>query len=190
MKFTITIDHDMPYGLSYTPSEDDVRHMAMLRRDRVRARLSRVLFDYPLRQYTFQLADYFTRRSKHAPHIEGVDHVSKMAKIRGIQQALRQMCLSSKTTEPPKAMIVAPPSPDQASVFSMCFPEEVPDYDLPMDLGDDIDGVTLPDTYMDKMDMVGTSRILDIASHGLHSSFDMFGVFMIDYDDVTLYDAY
>ena len=29
------------------------------------------------------------------------------------------MCLSSKTTEPPEAMIVAPPSPDQASVFSM-----------------------------------------------------------------------
>ena len=64
------------------------------------------------------------------------------------------MRLSYKTTKPPEAMIVAPPSPDRASVFSMCFPEEVPNYDLPMDLGDDIDGVTLPDTYMDKMDMM------------------------------------
>ena len=72
-----------------------------------------------------------------------------MDEIRGIQQALRQMCLSSKTIETPEAMIVAPPSSDRASGFSMCFPEEVPDYDLPMDLGDDIDGVTLPDTYMD-----------------------------------------
>ena len=86
------------------------------------------------------------------------------------------MCLSSKTTEPPKAMIVAPPSPDRASVFSMCFHEEVPDYDLPMDLGDDIDGVTLPNTYMDEMDMIGTSRILDTTPRGLHSSFDMFRV--------------
>ena len=67
-EFTITIDHDMPYGLGYTPSEDDARHMAMLCQDRVRARLSGVPFDYPLRPYTFQLADYFTRGSEHSPH--------------------------------------------------------------------------------------------------------------------------
>ena len=188
-EFTIIVDQYMPYGLGYTPSEDDARHMAMLHRDRVRARLSEVPFDYPLRPYTFQLPDYFTRGSEHAPHIKGVDHVSKMAKIRGIQQALRHMCLSSKTTELPEAMIVAPPSPDRASVFSMCFPKEVPDYDLPMDLGDDIDGVTLPDTYIDAMDMIGTGRILDTAPRGPYSSFDMFGVSMIDYNVVTLYDA-
>ena len=112
-----------------------------------------------------------------------------MAEIQGIQHALGHMCLSSKTTEPPKAMIVAPPSPDRANVFSMCFPEEVPDYDLPMDLGDDIDGVTLPDTYMDEMDMIGTSRILDTAPRGPYSAFDMFGVSMINTDNVTLYDS-
>ena len=80
-EFTITVDHDMPYGLGYTPSEDDARHMAMLRRDRVKARLSGVPFDYPLFPYTFQLTNYFTRGSEYAPHIEGVDHVSKMAEI-------------------------------------------------------------------------------------------------------------
>ena len=111
-EFTITIDHDMPYGLGYTPSKDDARHMAMLCRDRVRARLSGVPFNYPLLSYTFQLDDYFTRGSEHAPHIEGVDQVSKIAEIQGIQKALRQMCLSSKTTEPPEAVIVVPPSPD------------------------------------------------------------------------------
>ena len=165
-EFAFTIDHNIPYGLGYTPSEDDARHMAMLRRDRVRARLSGVPFDYPLRPYTLQLADYFTRGSEHTPHTKGVDHVSKMAEIQGIQQALGQMCLSSKTTEPLEAMIVVPPSLDRASVFSMCFPEEVPNYDLPMDLGDDIDGVTLPDTYMDAMDMIGTGRILDTTRVG------------------------
>ena len=179
----------MPYGLGYTLFEDDARHMAMLRRDRVRARLSGVPFDYPLCPYTFQLADYFTRGSEHAPHTEGVDHVSKMAEIRGIQQALRQICLSSKTTKPPEAMIVTPPSLDRASVFSMCFLEVVPDYDLPMDFGDDIDGVTLPDTYMDEMDMIGTGRILDTAPRGPHSAFDMFGVSMINTNNVTLYDS-
>ena len=52
-KFAFKIDHDIPYRLGYTPSEDDARHMAMLRRDRVRARLSGVPFNYPLHPYTF-----------------------------------------------------------------------------------------------------------------------------------------
>ena len=89
------------------------------------------------------------------------------------------MCLSSKTTNPPEAMIVAPPSPDRASVFSVCFPEEVPDYDLPMDLGDDHDGVILSDTYMDALDMIFTGRILNTASRGPHYAFDMFGLILI-----------
>ena len=99
------------------------------------------------------------------------------------------MCLSSKTTEPPEGVIVAPPSSDRASVFFVCFLEDVPNYDLPMDLGDYNDGVTLPDTYMDEMDMIGTSRILDTALCGPHYAFDIFGVSMIDSNDVTLYDA-
>ena len=100
------------------------------------------------------------------------------------------MCFSSETTEAPSAMIVAPPSLGRASVFSMCFPEEVLDYDLSMDLGDDTDGETLPDTYIDEMDMVGIGHILDVAPHEPHSSFEMFGVSAVDFEDVTLYDVY
>ena len=74
-------------------------------------------------------------------------------------------------------------------MLSMCFPEEIPDYDLPMDLGDETDGATLPDTYMDEMDMIGTGRFIDTAPRGPHSALDMFGVSMIDSDAVTLYDA-
>ena len=188
-EFTITVDHDISYGLGYIPTTDDARHMARLRRERVRARMSGVPFDYPLRPYTFQLIDYFTRGSEYAPRTEGVDHVSKMAEIQGIQHALGHICLNSETTKPLEVLTVAPPSPDRASVFSMCFPEEIPDYDLPMDLGDETDGATLPDTYMDEMDMIGTGRFRDTAPRGPHSAFDMFGVSMIDSDAVTLYDA-
>ena len=52
-EFTFTVDHDIPYGLGYTPTEDDARHMARLCQDRMRARLSGVSFDYPLCPYTF-----------------------------------------------------------------------------------------------------------------------------------------
>ena len=188
-EFTITVNHDISYGLGYIPTADDARHMARLRRERVRARMSSVPFDYPLRPYTFQLVDYFTRGSEYAPRTKGVDHVSKMAEIQGIQHALGQICLNSETTKPLEVVTVAPPSPDRTSVFSMCFPEEIPDYDLPMDLEDETDGATLPDTYMDEMEMIGTGCFRDTAPRGPHFSFDMFGVSMIDYDVVTLYDA-
>ena len=188
-EFTITVDHDISYWLGYIPTADDARHMARLRRERMRARMSGISLYYPLRPYTFQLVDYFTRGSEYAPRTEGFDHVSKMAEIQGIQHALGQICLNSKTTKPLEAMTVAPPSPDRASVFSMCFPGEISDYDLPMDLGDETDGVTLPDTYIDEMDMIGTGRFLDIAPRGPYFAFDMFGVSMIDSDAVTLYDA-
>ena len=58
-----------------------------------------------------------------------------------------------------------------------------------MDLGDGLDGVIFSNTYMDEMDMIGAGRILDTAPCGPHSAFDMFGVSMVDYDAVTLYDA-
>ena len=89
-----------------------MRHTARLRRERVRARMFGIPFDYPLRPYTFQLADYFTRGYEYAPRTEGVDHVSRMVEIQGIQQAIGHMCLSFETSEPPEAMIVAPLSPD------------------------------------------------------------------------------
>ena len=100
------------------------------------------------------------------------------------------MCFSYETTEAPSALIVTALSSGQASVFSMCFHEEVLDYDLFMDLGDDTDGVTLLDTYIDKMDMIDIGRILDVAPHEPYSTLDMFRVYAIDFEDVTLYEAY
>ena len=58
-----------------------------------------------------------------------------------------------------------------------------------MDLGDDTDGVTLPDTYIDNTDMISIGHILDAAPHEPHYAFNMFGVYPIDFEDVTLYDA-
>ena len=93
------------------------------------------------------------------------------------------MCFSFETTEALDAMIVAPPSLGRASVFSMCFPEDVLDYDLSMDFGDDTDGVTLPDTYIDEMDMIGTGRILNAAPPRPRSVFYMFRISMLEIID-------
>ena len=74
-EFAFTVSHDAPYGLGYTPTEEDARHMARLRMDRVRARLSGISFDYPLRLYIFCLVDYFIRGSEHVPCMKGIDHI-------------------------------------------------------------------------------------------------------------------
>ncbi|RVX22733.1 hypothetical protein CK203_008487 [Vitis vinifera] len=180
-EFTFTVDHDMPYGLGYIPTEADARYMSQLRRDRVRARMSGIPFDYPLRPYTFQLADYFIRGLEHTPRTEGTVHIPKIVGIQDIQQALGQIHLDTETTEAPGAMIVTPSSPDRASTFSMCFPDEVPDYDLPMDLG----------YGTDEMDMIGIGRIFDATPHGPHTVFDMFGVFVLETDeDDSIPNAY
>ena len=74
-EFAFTVSHDAPYNLGYTPTEEDARHMARLRMDRVRARLSGISFDYPLHPYIFCLVDYFIRGSEHVPRMKGIDHI-------------------------------------------------------------------------------------------------------------------
>ena len=80
-KFTFRVDHDIPYGLGYTPMEEDARYMARLRKNRVRASLFGVLFDYPLRPYIFQLIDYFVRGSDHALHMEGIVCITEAVEV-------------------------------------------------------------------------------------------------------------
>ena len=51
-----------------------------------------------------------------------------------------------------------------------------------MDLGDGLDGVIMPDTYMDAMDMISTGRILDASLPRPRSTFDVFGISMLEFD--------
>ena len=80
-EFTFAVDHETPYELGYIPTEDDACYMARLRRDRVRARMTGIPFDYPLRPYTFQLADYFIRGSEHTPRTEGIVRIPETVEI-------------------------------------------------------------------------------------------------------------
>ena len=130
----------------------------------------------------FRLTDYFIRGSEHVPCMEGIDHVLETVEIQDIQEALGQMHLSSGITEGSEAMIIAPLLSSRASMFSMCFPDEVFDYGLLVDFGGGTNRVNLDDAYTDEMDMIGIGRILDAAPHGPHFTFDMFGVSMLVMD--------
>ncbi|RVW34460.1 Retrovirus-related Pol polyprotein from transposon 297 [Vitis vinifera] len=130
-EFVTTIDHDTPFRLGFTPSEDDVRYMARLRNDKVRARLFGIPFDYPICPYTFSLANYF---------------------IRGLE-------MDHETPNASAFMMIAPPSPDRGNLFSLCFSDETTDYGVDIEPTDMIDGAVPHDEYRDEMDMLGVSII-------------------------------
>ena len=84
MEFVAIVDHGIPLGLGFVPTEVDCRYMARLHWERVRARLTCTPFDYPVRPYRMSLADYFVRGLEAHPHmgdfnamtdIEGVDEL-------------------------------------------------------------------------------------------------------------------
>ncbi|RVW43548.1 Transposon Ty3-I Gag-Pol polyprotein [Vitis vinifera] len=174
-RYSSTLVLSMMRNISYLPGLG-------LGRRQVRARLSGIPFDYPLRPYTFRLADYFIRGSKHVPRGEGINHISKIVEIQDIQQALGQMHFSYGITKGSDAMIVAPSSPRQANMFSICFPDEDFEYGLFVDSRSGPNGVTLDDAYIDEMDMIGIGHILDTTPHRPHSAFDMFSVSMLEID--------
>ena len=66
------VDHDTPFGLGFIYSDDDVRYMASLHKDRVRACLFGISFDYLICPYTFSLANYFVRGLVVQPRIKKI----------------------------------------------------------------------------------------------------------------------
>ncbi|KAL6310559.1 hypothetical protein AAG906_015297 [Vitis piasezkii] len=153
-EFVTSIDHETPYGLGFTPSEDDVCYMAQLRRDGVRARF---------------LADYFVRGSEVQPRVEeiGVDDST----LGELQHVFHQMQLGDETPDMSASAMILPSSPDRASLFSLCFPDETTDYGVIIEPEDTTDGVVPRDEYHDEMDMLGIDRFLDLIRFNVLTAF-------------------
>ncbi|RVW87619.1 hypothetical protein CK203_041197 [Vitis vinifera] len=90
-EFIAAIDHDTTFGLGFIPTEADYRHMARLRKERVRARLSHTPFDYPIRPYRMSLADYFVRGSETRPRLEEIDSVVHTDRETELQHLFHQL---------------------------------------------------------------------------------------------------
>ena len=71
-EFMAIPDHNVSFGLGFIPIKADYKYMARLRKERVRARLTHMLFDYPVPSYTMSLADYFVRASEPQTHSNGI----------------------------------------------------------------------------------------------------------------------
>ena len=154
--------------------------MERLHRDRVRDRLSGIPFDYLIHPYTFNLADYFVRGSEIQPHVEeiGVEDST----VDELQHMLHQMQMGDETVGVLASMTIAPPSPDRANLFSLCFPNET-NYGVVIEPADMIDGVVLHDEYHDEMDILGISQFLDVVQREPFSPLELFGVSVIKIAD-------
>ena len=142
----------------------------------MRARFSHTPFDYPIRPYRMCLADYFVRGSEIRPRLEEIDSVVYTDRQIELQHLFHQLQLSDGSLATSVSMAITHPSPDQASLLSLCFPEEVTDDGVVVDPTKMIDGVVPHDEYQDEMDMMTMSQITNIVQLQSVSPFDMFGV--------------
>ena len=179
-EFIAAIDHDTTFGLGFIPTEADYRHMARLRKKRVRARLSHTPFDYPVRPYQISLANYFVKGSETRPRLEEIDSVVHTDRETDLQHLFHQLQLSDGAPDTSFPMAITPTSPDRASMLSLCFPEEITGDGVMVDSTEMIDGVVPHDEYRDEMGMMTVSQIAGIVQLQPVSAFDMFGVSTIE----------
>ncbi|RVW67049.1 hypothetical protein CK203_066101 [Vitis vinifera] len=135
-------------------------------------------FNYVVCPYTFSLADYFVRGSEIQPSVEemGIDDST----VDELQYILHQIQMSDETSGASTYVTITPPSPYQASLFSLCLPYETIDYGLVIEPVDMIDGVVPHDEFSDEMDMLGISQFLDAIQREPFSPLELFGVSVIE----------
>ncbi|WKA04767.1 hypothetical protein VitviT2T_022774 [Vitis vinifera] len=183
----ITIpDHDVPFGLGFIPTEADYLYMARLRKERVRARLTHTPFYYPLRPYTRSLADYFVRASEpHAP-FDGIVGGLSTTQEAELQRLVQQLRLRDGAPGSSTSVLITPSSPDRTSLMTLCFPDETDEHGTFAEVGDVVDGAAPRDEYNDEMLALSLSPIEERVHPGLASSFDLFGVFVIELAEESL----
>ena len=156
-EFRATVSHDVPFGLGYTHTEANYMYMASIRRKRLRARLLHIPFDYPVRPYQMIMIDYFARASEVPSRLDISPGGSKDGGQ--IEELFRQLQLADESASVPTSMLVAPPSPDRASMMTLYFPEEIGSHDPSLLFMGMSDGVFLPDDYQDEITMMSLSQM-------------------------------
>ncbi|RVW90548.1 hypothetical protein CK203_031049 [Vitis vinifera] len=185
-KFIAIPDHDVLFGLGFIPTEADYLYMARLRKERVRARLTHTPFYYPMCPYTRSLADYFVRASEPHTPSDGIVGGLSTTQEAELQRLVQQLRLRDGAPGPSTSVLIAPSSPDRTSLMTLCFPDETDEHGTLAEVGDVVDGAAPHDEYIDEMLALSLSQIEETIQPGLASSFDLFGVFVIELAEESL----
>ncbi|RVW80496.1 Retrovirus-related Pol polyprotein from transposon 17.6 [Vitis vinifera] len=174
-EFIAAIDHDTTFGLGFIPTEADYRHMARLRKERVRARLSHTPFDYPIRPYRMSLTDYFVRGSETRPRLEEIDSVAHTDRETELQHLFHQLQLSDGVIVDPTEVIdgVVPHDEYRDEMDMMTGTQTLPVPELPEDDSSLFEGIVSP--------VEGASDLVDPPL-----SFDVLSGFVSRSDDVSV----
>ena len=124
------------------------------------------------------MANYFVKGLEVHPCVKemGVDD----SIVDGLQHMFHHMQMGDETPDMLASVMIAPPSPNQANLFSLCFLNETTNYGIVIEPTDMINGVVPHDEYRDEMDMLGISQFLDAVQHEPFSPLEFFGVFVIE----------
>ncbi|RVW59359.1 Transposon Ty3-G Gag-Pol polyprotein [Vitis vinifera] len=177
-EFIAAIDHDTTFGLGFIPTEADYRHMARLRKERVRARLSHTPFDYPIRPYRMSLADYFVRGSETRPRLEEIDSVVHTDRETELQHLFHQLqrSLSDGVMLIPTEVIdgVVPHDEYRDEMDMMTGTQTLPVPELPEDDSSLFEGIVSP--VEGASDLVDPPLSFDVLSGFVSRSDDIFDI--------------
>ena len=80
--------------------------------------------------------------------------------------------MAHESASVPTSMLVAPPSPDRASMMTLYFPEEIGNHEPSILFMGMSDGVFLPDDYQDEISMMSLSQMTDTTQPDSAVAFD------------------
>ena len=117
--------------------------MAQLRQERVRSRLHHISFEYYIRPYSLRLTNYFVRASKPLLHPDrSIDEPTDIQHVE-LHQLFSQLQLGGGVPNT-STTLITPPSPERSNVFTICFSDEIADYE-------GIDGGMSSDGYAEEL---------------------------------------
>ncbi|RVW78015.1 Retrovirus-related Pol polyprotein from transposon 17.6 [Vitis vinifera] len=103
-----------------------------------------------------------------------------------LQHLVQQLRLRDGAPGPSTSALIAPSSPDRTSLMTLCFPDETDEHGTFAEVGGIVDGAAPHDVYIDEMLTLSLSQIEETIQPGLASSFDLFGVFVIELAEESL----
>ena len=94
------------------------------------ARLTHTPFDYHVRPYSMNLADYFVREPELQTHSDGIiDRFSTIQEAE-LQRFVHQLQLSDGAPDTSAFALAAPSSPDRMSFMTLYFPYEIDEHGI------------------------------------------------------------
>ena len=156
-EFIVVVDHDAPFGLGFIPIESNYRYMTQLHKERVRAQLSHIPFDYHVCSYNMSLVDYFVRVSELQSHLDGIIGGLNTVQEVELQHLVHQLQLSDGVPGTSVSALAVLSFPDRVSLMTLYFPDEVDEYRTFAEIGDIMDETIPRDQYIDEMLVINMS---------------------------------